>query len=44
MQDNVLQFYPVEIVPHHLDGDIDADGNVNIGDITALMDFILKSK
>lgn len=44
MQDNVLQFYPVEIVPHHLDGDIDADGNVNIGDITSLMDFILSSK
>ena len=42
--DNSVQFYPVEIVRHRMDGDINNDGEVNIHDITALVDFILNDK
>ena len=41
--DNLLQFYPVEIVRHNADGDIDDDGRVNISDVTFLIDFILRN-
>lgn len=44
MSDNLLQFYPVEIVRYHLDGDTNDDGRVTIDDLTFLIDFILSNE